>query len=318
MKPQEINTLQPQSKNQIIVQAHCRNEPINLLIDTGANLSIVNTRFIQQSDWWGQVRPTTTLIAGLAKTVIPLRGEIELPITLSSITTVHKFVVCDEVDNEFLIGIDVLKEIGATIDLPNKKVTIPRGEVPFLTKPISINHRHKIRCNKNVTLKPNSAGYIWGKLPIRESGDNFEGVIEPYEKMAANNGVFITGSLSYTRKNLIKIHYVNVEQQAVTIYRNQLLAFFEPLEGTKGVQAVHRVTREDEYSYDARINIPRLPDAISVEETVRRGKWKDPQNLHEQLGIDNMEIPETYKNKLKDLITEFSHCFSAFTKKPSK
>ena len=305
----KVKVLQPVRSNQIIVKAHCRDTPVNLLIDTGASLSLVNTRFINQMSLQNHVVPTSTLITGLGKKLIPLQGEIRLPIVLGNCQTVHVFAVCNNLENEFLIGMDVLQKLEAKIDLPNKKILTPRGEAEFLSKPISIKNRLKIRCNKNITIPANSAGYLWGKVPIRNARENYEGVIEGYRKLALDNGVFITGSLSYSDKSLIPIHYVNATSEIVTIYRNQLVAFLEPMEKSDGVKSVHRVTQTEGH-YDASINIPRLPDAEPVEETIRAGKWSNPSELHKQLGIDQMKMSDAYKCKLKDLITEYSHCFS--------
>ncbi|KAL5261555.1 hypothetical protein ACHWQZ_G007311, partial [Mnemiopsis leidyi] len=62
----------------------------------------------------------------------------------------------------------------------------------------------------------------------------------------------------------------------------------------------------EDYSKD----IPRLPDALSVDETIENGKWEDPTILHEKLGIDQMEISESGKQDLKSLISDYSHCFA--------
>ncbi|MCP4456954.1 MAG: RNA-directed DNA polymerase [Cytophagales bacterium] len=125
------------------------------------------------------------------------------------------------------------------------------------------------------------------------------------------NGVFITGSLSYSDKSCLPIHYVNVTSEDVIIYKNQLVAFFEPLAKNEelDVRGVHKVTHLNS-NYDNKIDLHRLPDAEPVETTVKKGKWNNPKELHRQLRIDDMKIPADYKNKLKDLITEYSHCFS--------
>ena len=307
-----MNALQPAAnvKNQIIIQANCLSTPVNLLIDTGASLSLVNTRFINQIDVMHKIMPTSYLIAGLGKTLIPLRGEIKLPITLGSTHTTHIFAVCDNVDNEFLVGTDLLRKLEVKIDFPSKKVYTPYGEEKFLIKPVSINSRMKIRCNKTITLAANTTGYLFGKIPIKNTTANYEGVIEPYHKLADDKGIFITGSLAYSDKNLVPIHYVNVLSHDVTIYRNQLVAFLEPFEKIESVQGVHQI-RSQNHFYNAEIDVPRrLPTADSVETTKAAGKWENPAELHKQLSIDEIDISPDQKQQLKDLVTEYSHCFS--------
>ena len=258
---------------------------------------------------WNKVVPTRTKITGLGGKLIPVPGEIRLPITLGKCYTEQVFIVCDNLDNEFLIGMDLLNKIQAKIDLASKTIITPQGETTFLKKPISIKNRLKIRSAKNITIPAHSEGYLQAKIPIRNARENYEGIVEGYRKLSEEKGIFITGSMSYTDKNIIPIHYINVTEHPVTVYKNQLVAFFDPLEKDESVQGVHKVTDVSDY-YDATINIPRLPDAVSVETTIATGKWSNPEELHKQLRLDELEIPEAYKGKLKSLITEYSHCFS--------
>ena len=255
------------------------------------------------------VKPTSVMIAGLDKNLVPVEGEITLPISIANCLVEHTFVLCDRLDNEFLIGMDILTKIQANIDLRNKRIQTPKGEVEFYNKPISIDKRVKIRCNKTVTLPANTSGYLPGKIAIRNAKQNFEGIVDPFNKLSAENGVFITGSLSYTEKNTLPIHYVNVMPHDVKIYRNQLIGFFEPIQ-THGAHSINRVDAQDLPKYHGPQGIPRLPDAKPVEDMVSNGRWSNPSELHKQLCIDELEIPELYKQKLKDLITEYSHCFS--------
>jgi hypothetical protein len=111
--------LQPKSAGQIIVNARCAHQAVNLLIDTGAGVSLVNTRFLRQANLFDKIQPTEILIAGLGKNLIPLRGQIELCVTIGDQITSHCYAVCDTLDNEFLIGLDLLEKARASIDLPN-------------------------------------------------------------------------------------------------------------------------------------------------------------------------------------------------------
>jgi hypothetical protein len=90
----------------------------------------------------------------------------------------------------------------------------------------------------------------------------------------------------------------------ITLYKNQLVAFLEPLcknipgINSQGIKKVNKVLKKD-ICHDYSADIPRLPDAISVEETVERGRWDDPSILHKELGIYQMEISESCKKDLK-------------------
>ena len=299
------------SKNQIIIQGFCRKTPANLLVDTGASISLVNTRLIDQLNAMHEVVPTSILIAGLENKIIPVRGEIKLLIQIGKMQISHNFVICDSLENEFLLGIDVLRKFEIKIDIPNKKICTPYGEENFLDKPISIKNRLKIRCNKSITLPGNSAGYMVGKIPICNTKLNYEGVLEPYHKLAEKSGVFVTPSLSYSNKNVVPIHYINVMPHDVTIYKNQLIAFIEPFKKFESVKNVYHIQNKcKDNFYEAKFDIARLPTADPVEVTVQKGKWKNPNELLDQLGIEKIDIPNESKQQLKNLIVEYSHVFS--------
>ena len=305
-----INALQPSSA-EIIVQATCNEIPVNLFIDTGASISLVNTRFIDQADLFSSISGTQTRISGLDKKLVPVRGEVTLDIRLGNSITKHMFIVCDKLDNEFLIGVDFLEKVNANIDFRSKKFLLPNSEHDFIAKPSKIEKIMKIRCKKNIKIPANTSCYIMGKMPVKftKSGQNYEGVVEPYRNMTNKIGVYITGTRSYSRGNEVPVHCVNVTPKNVTVYRNQLIAFLEPIEDEKSARGVHKVEATED-RYDSHLDIPRLDDAESVENTVENGKWDDVTKLYEQLKIDKMDIPEEYKEKLKKLVSEYSHCFS--------
>ena len=70
-------------QNDIIIRGSCKGADINMLLDTGASVSLVSTRLITQLDMMDNIRPTKILIAGLGKNIIPMHGEILLQIKLA-------------------------------------------------------------------------------------------------------------------------------------------------------------------------------------------------------------------------------------------
>ena len=71
---EENNVLRPVTAKQISVNATSAMHSVNLLIDTEAGVSLVNTQFIKQANLINKIQPTKTLIAGVERNLIPLRG----------------------------------------------------------------------------------------------------------------------------------------------------------------------------------------------------------------------------------------------------
>ena len=106
METKQRNTTKQNNTESIIVQSHCYKIPVNLLVDTGASISLVNTRFIQHNNLNELIKPTSRRIAELDKKHVPVQGEISLPISIRCVKTNHTFVV--STSRKFLIGMDLL------------------------------------------------------------------------------------------------------------------------------------------------------------------------------------------------------------------
>ena len=87
--------LQPGSRknNEIILQGFCFDHPVNYMLDTGANVSLVSSRLVDVIDLWNSIRPTSTIISGLDSKTVPTKGEISLPFKLGPRTYNHVFSV---------------------------------------------------------------------------------------------------------------------------------------------------------------------------------------------------------------------------------
>ena len=65
---EQVQVLQPGSyQNDIIIRGSCKDIDINILLDTGASVSLVSTRLITQLDMMDNIRPTKILIKAWVK-----------------------------------------------------------------------------------------------------------------------------------------------------------------------------------------------------------------------------------------------------------
>ena len=247
----------------------------------------------------------------MANKLIPMRGEIDVALKLDTHEKFHSFIVSDHIDTDFLLGMDSIRLFEMSIDIPMRQVNMPKmSYLRFRTEPIMVNQRTKIRCSKTIKIPANTALFINGKLPkFREAQiSDKEGITEPYHQLTKRTGVVVTGTISNSTGNHIPIHCLNVMPWEVTIYKNQLIAFIEPFQKLDCIKNIKRV--RDTRDYDASIDLPRLATADPIEVTREEGRWPNPEELHKQLKIDKIDIPNNYKDNLKTLISEYSHVFS--------
>ena len=281
------------------------------MLDSGANISLVATRLVHGAGLMNSVKPTSKIITGLSKKIIPMRGEIELEVKIGKQFYRNVFIVSDHIDNEFLLGVDSLKKFRMILDFEKDLVDMPGQQVFFMQKPSPLINKRKIRLQKTVRIPARTAIFVDGKFSTNNlKGSNFEGILEPYRKLPQQCNVVVTGTINYSSGNNIPVHCVNVTDNDVTLFKNQLIGFFEPLPKLDETSKVRKLKFNDKH-YDASLDIERLPDACSIEETIENGKWDKPQDLIDQLRIDKMtHVPEIYREQLKKLVTEYSHCFA--------
>ena len=137
------------------------------MLDTGATISLVATRLVHMLGLTNNIKPTSKMIIGLSKKIVPMRGEIELTIRIGERILSHVFIVSDQIDNEFLLGTDVMNKFDMQLDFRRKVVTVFKAEVSFKPKPQVIPRRMKIRLQKNVIIPANTAMFISGKIDMK-------------------------------------------------------------------------------------------------------------------------------------------------------
>lgn len=306
-----VQALQPGIKldNEIIIRGSCGEVAINLLLDTGASLSLVATRLVHQLNKMDDIRPTRFKIAGLSKTVIPMRGEIELQVEFAGCRLQHIFIVSDNIDEEILMGIDVMKKTGMQIDIPRYLIVTDQGDAGFINKPVGLSGRYTVKASKTVMIPANSASHLIGRLGIPSTKLNYEGVIIGSNNLTEDCGLCVQGALTYSEGNAVPVQCVNTMPYDVTIYKNTTVGFMEPVEKKERVRAVHRIKGNGDF-YDASMDYPRLPTAETEEVTAAKGKWANPEELLEQLNVEAIDISPRQKEQLKSLLIEYNHCFA--------
>eukprot|EP00116_Pleurobrachia_bachei_P000983 sb/3461245/ len=119
-------------------------------------------------------------------------------------------------------------------------------------------------------------------------------------------GICIANSLVHSTGSLVPIRCVNPLPCDVTLYKNRILASMFPIDQSYRVQTMAKLKGK----YDSSIDIARLPDAKTEVQTIEEGQWEDIEQLYEQLKVDQLDISENSKSRVKQLIKQYNHCFS--------
>ena len=108
----------------------------------------------------------------------------------------------------------------------------------------------KIRCQKAVTLPPNTVQYVTGKLD-HPTAVNYQGLTEPYCNTMLATGVLMANAIVYTDRRIMPIQCINGTENPITLHKGKLLGFLKPLDMGEKIHDVRQVGVRDQPYHDS-------------------------------------------------------------------
>lgn len=107
---------------------------VAILLDSGANISCVNSKELRESKYI--IKPTNALLTTAGKTHLNVLGEAEVEFLIDSKCFVHNVFVVEELNCSLLLGNDFLSQYCTVLDYDKRTVTFScqgqRTELPML------------------------------------------------------------------------------------------------------------------------------------------------------------------------------------------
>ncbi|GFT98868.1 retrovirus-related Pol polyprotein from transposon 412 [Trichonephila clavipes] len=180
-------------ENGIFIMGHVNELPCNMIIDTGANVSIIRNDLAQKlKDTYLDPAP---------------RGA------------------TDHIADPFILGLDFLKEHGFTLDFNKNELRSIHEEVTIF----KIEHRtesiRQVTANENITIPPRTEiivpGYIGNDVSFNS------GLIGSAENKA--NGLLIASTLVDLSRKTIPVRICNVTEKPRVFQKGEVLATCSPV-----------------------------------------------------------------------------------------
>ncbi|KAE9017273.1 hypothetical protein PR002_g13439 [Phytophthora rubi] len=196
--------------------------PVEMLIDTGAIASLVNSRVLKRVGRADTpLRPSNKDLNGVTGHKLRIRGEIDLPLRVGSLEVMRPFVVVDRLHVDTILGTDTLKELRAVIDLEDNTLTLKgTGEV-FPLGTTRVEEMHSIRINSTVRLRPGGQALVvtevQGKAPEYATV-----LIEGLQAVDAT--VRVARTLCTVHDGKVLVEMSNASTEEVIISKGTLLA----------------------------------------------------------------------------------------------
>ena len=295
------------ASNPILAHGTCHGKPVTCFLDSGSAVSIISYRIIHDNNLTSHVHPCSLKLTSFTNNTIPTRGIINITLNLAGTHAPHPFIICDNLENDFLIGLDYMETNGLTIDTANRLIKTPHGEISYFKRPKRLPVALvKVRNSKTITLQPNTINYVSAKIDTSrvnlDKTSSYCAQYEPYHNFTSESGIFPAGSIVYSNKGTIPIQCIHVGDDPVTLYKNKLLGFLKPVEFDASVQSVqvHPCAPALDMHND---------HCIENEGKDTRSSWSKPA-IYNALSLDDLKISDHEREKLKAIIWEHRDCFS--------
>ncbi|GFU71105.1 retrovirus-related Pol polyprotein from transposon 412 [Trichonephila clavipes] len=212
------------SENGIFIMGHVNELPCNIIIDTGANVSIIRNDLAQKLKEKLIWTPPRVVLQTVTGEKIDIHGKLKVKIKFGDTTYQHAVYVADIAD-PFILGLDFLKEHGFTLDFNKNELRSIHEEVTIF----KIKHRtesiRQVTANENITIPPRTEiivpGYIGNDVSFNS------GLIGSAENKA--NGLLIASTLVDLSRKTIPVRICNVTEKSRVFQKGEVLATCSPV-----------------------------------------------------------------------------------------
>ncbi|GFY16361.1 retrovirus-related Pol polyprotein from transposon 412 [Trichonephila clavipes] len=211
-------------ENGIFIMGHVNELPCNMIIDTGANVSIIRNDLAQKLKEKLIWTPPRVVLQTVTGEKIDIHGKLKVNIKFGDTTYQHAVYVADIAD-PFILGLDFLKEHGFTLDFNKNELRSIHEEVTIF----KIEHRtesiRQVTANENITIPPRTEiivpRYIGNDVSFNS------GLIGSAENKA--NGLLIASTLVDLSRKTIPVRICNVTEKPRVFQKGEVLATCSPV-----------------------------------------------------------------------------------------
>ncbi|GFY18289.1 retrovirus-related Pol polyprotein from transposon 412 [Trichonephila clavipes] len=211
-------------ENGIFIMGHVNELPCNMIIDTGANVSILRNDLAQKLKEKLIWTPPRVVLQTVTGEKIDIHGKLKVKIRFGDTTYQHAVYVADIAD-PFILGLDFLKEHGFTLDFNKNELRSIHEEVTIF----KIKHRtesiRQVTANENITIPPRTEIIVLGYIGNDVSFNS--GLIGSAENKA--NGLLIASTLVDLSRKTIPVRICNVTEKSRVFQKGEVLATCSPV-----------------------------------------------------------------------------------------
>lgn len=235
-----------------------RDLPITFLIDTGSNVTILSKNFIDKlpRDITSSVKHTNTKMLTVTGEINPFLGKTELELGIGKQTLKHTLLIAD-IENDGILGMDFLTAHQCDLVLTRQIIKVNGEEVLCFANSRNAQPRCcRVAVLEPVEIPPETEMIVPGytKGVIDKSGT---GMIEADTKFLHNKGLLVAKALVCPTTGTVPVRIANPFAQSCKLYKNTIVASYEPIEQELLVSVNSTVSKESGTDTDFGRNLPK-------------------------------------------------------------
>ena len=154
----------------LTVMGHIKGIPCPMVVDTGANITIVRPDVLTKQ-LCNSIQATTSVLTTATGETATVHGKLQLKVKIGGTEVPHVALVAD-ISDKFILGLDFLMAHGCSVDTGVGSLRIGVEEVP-LHKPLAfqVAHCHRVVAMEDTVISPYSEILVPTKIVGEPYGD---------------------------------------------------------------------------------------------------------------------------------------------------
>ena len=210
---------------------------VQCLVDTGSETSVFPFKVIRP-EW---LRPTRHTLRAANGTMIPVKGEADIPISLPGLRSTVKAVISEYI-SEPMLGYDWMRDVGALLDCARQRLILDGHEHRLRSRPAG-NWVRRVVVQEDICIPDHCEYDVSTRVELRRRE---QGIVDcsplwMSETKAVRDGVHVPRTLITDRLQDVPIRVLNVSGEPVHFMVGQPLAELYPV-----IEVLGAVTSEEQ------------------------------------------------------------------------
>ena len=242
--------------NGLYIDAAVQNVNVQMLVDTGANITIISPRVLMSvpKERRPRVEESTVTVVMADGEPLSSLGRAEFELRIDGKTYKHEVWIV-EIELDAILGYDFLQKHSCTIDAGDG--TLKVGMIQSKEK---VNHINPVVCRvrimESVIIPAASEMVIPGKLT--EIMNEPVGLIEPKPEFMAKYELMVAHAVIQTTKKEIPVRLLNPSSDSVKLYAGTIVAYCEPVDTVNHKPSCNNIHTTTTRGNDSNTELPEF------------------------------------------------------------